>query len=213
MPPRKLLPSTAVVVPNTLEDLIEPLTAIPILFQSSQHSLAIHRKNVLALHKLFLIAASITSLSADGTSIRLTGERAFGEKMREAIAYPLGIKKGVDVADRLIKFTAGFIGFAVDYGTFVRSCLERSRREMLTDSLCFVCLDLKKRQDKEAAAGQNNNDDDDEEEDEDDDGPASRLVTQLLSFLLKGFRAKSKIARFRCVQLVALMINSLGELE
>jgi len=52
-----------------------------------------------------------------------------------------------------------------------------------------------------------------EEDDEEDDGPASRLVSQLLSFLLRGFQAKNKIARYRCVQLVALMINNLGEIE
>lgn len=51
------------------------------------------------------------------------------------------------------------------------------------------------------------------DEDDEDDGPASRLVSQLLGFLLKGFKAKNKIARFRCVQLVALMVNSLGEIE
>lgn len=38
-------------------------------------------------------------------------------------------------------------------------------------------------------------------------------MAQLLAFLLRGFQAKSKIARYRCVQLVALMINSLGEIE
>lgn len=52
-----------------------------------------------------------------------------------------------------------------------------------------------------------------EDADDDDDGPSSRLVAQLLAFLLKGFQAKNKIARFRCVQLVALMVNSLGEIE
>jgi len=51
------------------------------------------------------------------------------------------------------------------------------------------------------------------EGDDEDDGPASRLVSQFLGFLLKGFVAKNKVARFRCVQLVALMINSLGEIE
>lgn len=51
-------------------------------------------------------------------------------------------------------------------------------------------------------------------EDEDEiEGPSARLVQQLLKFLLKGFQAKNKIARFRCVQLVALMVNSLGEIE
>lgn len=54
---------------------------------------------------------------------------------------------------------------------------------------------------------------DDADEDDEDDGPASRLVSQLLSFLLRGFQAKNKVARYRCVQLVALMINNLGEIE
>ena len=57
-------------------------------------------------------------------------------------------------------------------------------------------------------------DEEEEEEQEDDiEGPSSRLVAQLLAFLLRGFTAKNKIARFRCVQLVALMVNSLGEVE
>ena len=50
-------------------------------------------------------------------------------------------------------------------------------------------------------------------EEDADEGPSSRLVAQLLAFLLRGFGAKNKIARFRCVQLVALMVNSLGEIE
>ncbi|KZO96900.1 putative mitotic chromosome condensation-related protein [Calocera viscosa TUFC12733] len=49
--------------------------------------------------------------------------------------------------------------------------------------------------------------------DEDEDTPASRLVAFLLSHLLKGFEAKDKSVRYRCVQLVALMISSLGELD
>jgi condensin complex subunit 3 len=74
----------------------------------------------------------------------------------------------------------------------------------------MIGLDLRKRDARQAA---NESAEDDEDEDEDDDGPASRLVSQLLTFLLKGFKAKLKIARFRSVQLVALMINSLGEIE
>lgn len=68
---------------------------------------------------------------------------------------------------------------------------------------------MRKREERKASGM----DVDEEDDDDEDDGPANRLVTQLLSFLLKGFKAKMKVARFRCVQLVALMINSLGELE
>ena len=52
-----------------------------------------------------------------------------------------------------------------------------------------------------------------EQEDEEEDGPASRLVASILTFLLKGFTAKNKIPRYRSVQLVALLISSLGEIE
>ncbi|EJU03066.1 ARM repeat-containing protein [Dacryopinax primogenitus] len=49
--------------------------------------------------------------------------------------------------------------------------------------------------------------------DDDEDTPASRLIAFLLSHLLKGFEAKDKSVRYRCVQLVAMMISSLGELD
>lgn len=54
----------------------------------------------------------------------------------------------------------------------------------------------------------NNPDDDD-----DDDTTASRFVTRLLRFLLKGCQAKDKIVRYRVVQCISEMIAHLGELE
>lgn len=174
------------------------LDQLPTLFSASQHSIATHRKNINTLHAIFLRCASVTALSSDGKSIRLTGEKSFGEAFRNAVVYPLGVKKGVEQGDRVIKFIAGFVGFAVEHGAFSRC------QDCGWEVLKGVRADAKLREKKEAAG---------EEEDEDDDGPASRLVSQLLAFLLKGFQAKNKIARFRCVQLVALMVNSLGEIE
>ncbi|GAA5925051.1 condensin subunit YCG1 [Sporobolomyces koalae] len=161
--------------PDTVASLQEPLEQVLQLFSVAQQTTASHRKHINTLHSLFLRCARVVTLSKDGTQKQLSGERAFGQKFREAVVYPLGIKKGVEQADRIVKFIAGFVAFSVDY-------------------------DSKQR---------DGNDDDDDE----DDGPASRLVSQLLSFLLRGFQAKSKISRYRCVQLVTLMINNLGEID
>ncbi|GAA5841466.1 hypothetical protein JCM9279_000662 [Rhodotorula babjevae] len=163
--------------PNTVDSLLPVLEhQLPALFGGAQATTASHRKLINSLHALFLRCSLVTTASADGRSIRLSGEKAFGDKFREMCAFPLGVKKGVDQADRVVKFVAGFVGFAVEH-------------------------DFKQR---EAT---------DEDDEDEDDGPASRLVAQLLAFLLRGFQAKSKIARYRCVQLVALMINSLGEID
>lgn len=53
-----------------------------------------------------------------------------------------------------------------------------------------------------------NNDDDD-----DDDTTAARFVARLLKFLLNGFVAKDKIARYRCVRILSEMVAHLGEIE
>ncbi|KAK4702820.1 condensin complex subunit 3, partial [Phenoliferia sp. Uapishka_3] len=177
-PVAALLPETTIFSPHP-----NPLLQIPSLFAASQSSIATHRKNINTLHSIFLKAAAVTTLSSDGKSLRLTGEKAFGEAFRYNVVYPLGVKKGVEQADRLIKFVAGFVGFAVEFDT------------------------------KKKAAERGPDQQEDEEDEDDDDGPASRLVAQLLTFLLKGFQAKNKVARFRCVQLVALMVNGLGEID
>lgn len=102
--------------PNPFGGKTNPLSQIATLFSASQHSVATHRKNINTLHAIFLRAAALTTPSADGKSLRLTGEKAFGEAFRYAVVYPLGVKKGVDQADRVIKFIAGFVGFAVEHG-------------------------------------------------------------------------------------------------
>lgn len=97
----------------TTESLFESISS---LFSLSQNSIATHRKNINTLHAIFTKAALVTQLSDDGESIRLTGEKKFGEAFRNAVVYPLGVKKGVEQADRVVKFIAGFVGFAVEYG-------------------------------------------------------------------------------------------------
>jgi condensin complex subunit 3 len=53
----------------------------------------------------------------------------------------------------------------------------------------------------------------DGDEDEDEDTTASRFVDKVLTFLLSGFAAKDKVARYRCVHFLAEMVAHLGEIR
>lgn len=53
-----------------------------------------------------------------------------------------------------------------------------------------------------------NNDDDNDE-----DTPFSRFISRLLKYLSKGFGAKSKIVRYRCMSFLSEIIAHIGELE
>ena len=50
-------------------------------------------------------------------------------------------------------------------------------------------------------------------ESEEEDSSSSRFITRLLRHLLKGFEAKSKDVRFRCLGFVSEIISNLGEME
>ncbi|THH04392.1 hypothetical protein EW145_g5551 [Phellinidium pouzarii] len=48
---------------------------------------------------------------------------------------------------------------------------------------------------------------------DEEDSPSSRFVTRLLKYFLKGFQAKSKDVRFRCMSFVSEIISNLGEID
>ncbi|OAX38286.1 hypothetical protein K503DRAFT_718426 [Rhizopogon vinicolor AM-OR11-026] len=52
-----------------------------------------------------------------------------------------------------------------------------------------------------------------EDNEEDEDTTASRFVDKVLTFLLTGFQAKDKVARYRCVHFLAEMVAHLGEIS
>ena len=108
---------------SSVQALAGPLGTLSDLFTAAQHSVSQHRKLINNTHALFLKCAKVTTTSEDGESIRLSGEKLFGESWRSMAVHALGIKKGVDQADKVVKFMAGFIGFAVEYGKHQR--LER----------------------------------------------------------------------------------------
>lgn len=116
MPGIRKRTAAAEVEDDTLDSLMKPLEQVPQLFSASQHSVASHRKHVNTLHALFLRCAKVTKLSSDGKSIKLSGERKFEQAFRNAVVYPLGVKKGVEQADRVIKFVGGLVAFAVEHG-------------------------------------------------------------------------------------------------
>ena len=53
----------------------------------------------------------------------------------------------------------------------------------------------------------------DDNDDNDDDTTTARFIARLLKFLLRGFVAKDKIVRYRCVHLLTEMVAHLGEIE
>ncbi|KAH9918855.1 uncharacterized protein B0H18DRAFT_937624 [Fomitopsis serialis] len=83
---------------------------IPKVFEQVQYTVANHQKNHIALYKLHLDAATHTQSVQNGKSIKLIGERAF-EYNLIGMLYVLPVKKGISVADRVIKFVGGYTKF------------------------------------------------------------------------------------------------------
>lgn len=95
----------------------EPLSAaLPRIFEQAQTSAANHQKNVVALHKLHVAAATRTELADNGKSLKLVGEREFEDAFLDVIMRVLPIKKGVREADRIVKFIGGYVKFVNEKG-------------------------------------------------------------------------------------------------
>jgi condensin complex subunit 3 len=93
-------------IPTTLESLS---SAIPKAFEQAQNSSANHQKNFISLHKIHIDAATKTETVRGGEGIRLVGERAFEDCFIDMVNRVLVVKKGISVADRVVKFAAGYI--------------------------------------------------------------------------------------------------------
>ena len=90
------------------------------VFQQVQHNTANHKKNVINLHKLQQQAAKITEPSSKGTGgKKLVGEKTFNDAFVDMIDRTLPIKKGVTVADRVVKFVGAFVKHINEKGAFV----------------------------------------------------------------------------------------------
>jgi condensin complex subunit 3 len=109
----------------------------------------------------------------------------------------LVVKKGIGVADRAVKFVAGYIKFLNVKSTSCR---------FTSVPVNPICSSAVQRETKEEDATDNDFDDDDET-------TATRFTHRLLKHFLKGFQAKDKNVRYRVVCFVAEVISQLGELE
>lgn len=171
-------------------DLESLKTALPKIFDQAQTTAANHQKNFVALYKLHTDASAITESVQNGKSLKLTGERVFQDIFMDMLTRVLPLKKGTTVADRIVKFTAGYIRFIT----------EKSEHRPLTHAFQYRCAaDLEERKKNEL--------------DEDEDTTSERFLSYLVHFLLKGCTAKDKVVRFRVIQCIADTISHLGEIE
>lgn len=99
----------------TLSYLTDVLpTAVPPIFEQAQNTTANHRKNIVQLRKVQETCASITEKSEKGT--RMVGERAFNNLFVDMVNRVLPVKKGVAVADRIVKFVANYVAYTTEQG-------------------------------------------------------------------------------------------------
>lgn len=98
------MPSTSSASPESLAE------GIPAFFQEAQHSVANHRKNAVALHRIHAQCASFTQETPRG--LKLIGEKAFNTAFLQCLNHVLVIKKGVTQADRALKFVAAYAAYA-----------------------------------------------------------------------------------------------------
>ena len=96
----------------SLETLPQGVAAI---FDQVQTSVANHRKNFVALFKLHSCGTAIGEVTPHG-SHRLMGEHRFTSVFLDMLTRVLVLKKGVQPADRVIKFIAGYVKYISEKG-------------------------------------------------------------------------------------------------
>ncbi|KAJ4489926.1 nuclear condensing complex subunit [Lentinula aciculospora] len=85
---------------------------IPTKFDEAQKSLANHRKNCVALHKLHVQASKVKDSGRRDESI-LKGELVFGDIFIDMINRTLAMKKGA-FADRIVRFVGSYVKMVND---------------------------------------------------------------------------------------------------
>jgi condensin complex subunit 3 len=88
--------------------------ALPPIFDQTQHTTANHRKNIVALCKIQASCSTIIEKSSKGT--KLLGEKAFNAAFIDMVNRVLPVKKGVAVADRVVKFVAQYVAYTTQQG-------------------------------------------------------------------------------------------------
>ncbi|KAJ3515967.1 hypothetical protein NLJ89_g1427 [Agrocybe chaxingu] len=82
------------------------------VFGQAAASVANHRKNFVALHKIHLeLSAYKEAVNKKGNKFKLTGERVFEKAFHQMFLKVVPLKKGEPSADRILKFVGGYIKF------------------------------------------------------------------------------------------------------
>lgn len=108
----------------SVSDLTDTLpTVLPPIFEQAQHTTANHRKNLVALRKIHDACAGITAPAPGnkangGGALRAVGEKAFNDLFVDMVNRVLQVKKGVAVADRVVKFVASYVAYTTEQGQF-----------------------------------------------------------------------------------------------
>ena len=97
-------------------DLDSLKTSLPKIFDQVQNTTANHQKNFIALYKLHTDAEKVQQSAQNGKSTKIVGEKAFWEAFDDLALRVLNVKKGNAVADRVIRFMAGYGKFAAEKG-------------------------------------------------------------------------------------------------
>jgi condensin complex subunit 3 len=104
-------------MPGRISSVEDTLSAsVPKIFDQAQNSTANHQKNIVALHKLHLQAASFTEPVHNGRNIKLTGERVFEDKFKDMLCRAAAVKKGTSQGDRIVKFVGAYTKYINERG-------------------------------------------------------------------------------------------------
>ncbi|GBE88890.1 hypothetical protein SCP_1402980 [Sparassis crispa] len=103
-----MAPRKSLFVLESLPELIPPI------FDQAQHSMANHRKNCVALHKLQVQAAAVMEPIKQRAAVNLTGEKKFGDVFIDMVSRVLVVKKGPAPAERVFRFISSYIKFLIE---------------------------------------------------------------------------------------------------
>ncbi|KAH9836048.1 nuclear condensing complex subunit [Rhodofomes roseus] len=178
-------------MPRNSLDLRSLYEVVPPIFDQSQLSTANHRKNCTTLHKLHLQAASVRQSVQNGNVTKLSGEKVFYDVFVDMTSRVLPIKKGCQVADRVVKFIGSYVQFILQKG-------DNPVRNVTHLWRYATAQTQQNKQGNDATV---------------DDTLAARFALRLLKWLLQGSTAKDKTVRLRSVSLVTEIISHLGEID
>ena len=110
------------------EDAVEGIhESIACIFEQVQLSVANHRKNCVALWKVYAGVCDVVDVRRGGSSrggeerVKYVGERRFEDVFLDMVRRVLGVKKGAGaaVAERVVRFVGEFVKLVTERGALL----------------------------------------------------------------------------------------------